>query len=144
MWRKKKDETVVGAIIRFYRGEGSIPTLDVTCVCCWLSPCLPGCFSKSPTCFPSFHPSFIIQIPIKPKHSRQRTTQWMRCYPLPSSVCQLLSMVADSAHFIAVRFLLTLMPLATWMYFFINAIDTYFSLKDNQEQNSYHLKVSQS
>ena len=144
MWRKKKDETVVGAIIRFYRGEGSIPTLDVTCVCRWPSPCLLGCFSKSPTCFPSFHPSFIIQIPIKPKHSRQRTTQWMRCYTLPSSVCQLLSVVADLAHFIAVRFLLTLMPLATWMYFFINAIDTYFSLKDNQEQNSYHLKVSQS
>ena len=90
---------VVGAIIRFYRGEGSIPTLDVTCVCCWLSSCLLGCFSKSPTCFPSFHPSFIIQIPIKPKHSRQRTTQWMRCYILLSSVYQLLSMVADLAHF---------------------------------------------
>ena len=144
MWRKKKDETVVGAIIRFYRGEGSIPTLDITCVRCWLSPCLPGCFSKSPTCFPSFLPSFIIQIPIKAKHIRQRTTQWMPCYTLPSSVCQLLSVVADLAHFIAMWFLLTLMPLATWMYFFINAIDTYFSLKDNQEQNSYHLKVSQS
>ena len=144
MWREKKDETVVGAIIRFYRGEGSIPTLDVICVCCWLSPSLLGCFSKSPMCFPSFHLSFIIQIPIKPKHSRQRTTQWIRCYTLPSSVCQLLSVVADLAHFIAVRFLLTLMPLATWMYFFINAIDTYFSLKSNQEQNSYHLKVSQS
>ena len=104
---------MVGAIIRFYRGEGSIPTLDVTGVCCWLSPCLLGCFSKSPTFFPSFLPSFIIQIPIKPKHSRQRITQWMPCYTLSSSVYQLSSMIADLAHFIAVRFLLTLMPLAT-------------------------------